>query len=330
MSVVDFGAQAINYFFREGEARPDGPIDHPSAWLGADLAADPSRWLVELPDAFIERLGSSADALLAAGVPLDEVTRDRFDVLGFEEELAGWRTTLRSGTGALCLRGLPVRSWGDEKAALVYWGLGHHLGAPGTQNPQGELLGHVKDYGEQSDSPLVRLYRTAGEIAFHCDAADVVGLLCLRTAAEGGQSRIASSVAVFNELQARRPDLVDELFAPFHIDRRDEQGPGEPPTFELPPCVYDGSFLRTFWHSDYMRSAERHTGVDLSGRRREVIDLYDEIAGSEPFRFDMWLQEGDVQLISNHTVVHARTEYVDHAELDERRHLLRLWLSLGD
>ena len=43
MSAVDFGAQAINSFFREGHARPDGPIDHPSAWLGADLAADPIR-----------------------------------------------------------------------------------------------------------------------------------------------------------------------------------------------------------------------------------------------------------------------------------------------
>ncbi|MEZ5230971.1 MAG: TauD/TfdA family dioxygenase [Acidimicrobiales bacterium] len=126
---------------------------------------------------------------------------------------------------------------------------------PGAQNPDRELLGHVKDYGEASTSPLVRLYRTTGDIAFHCDAADVVGLLCLRAAQEGGQSRISSSVAVFNEFLRHDPDLVSELFEPFAIDRRDEQRPGQSPTFSIAPCAWDGEVLRTFWHSDYMRSA---------------------------------------------------------------------------
>ena len=35
---------------------------------------------------------------------------------------------------------------------------------------------------------------------------------------------------------------------------------------------------------------------------------------------------GDVQLISNHSVVHARTAYEDVP--GSERHLLRLWLSL--
>ena len=43
---------------------------------------------------------------------------------------------------------------------------------------------------------------------------------------------------------------------------------------------------------------------------------------------DMELEPGDIQWLSNHTVVHARTEYEDHAEPARRRHLLRLWLSI--
>jgi hypothetical protein len=42
----------------------------------------------------------------------------------------------------------------------------------------------------------------------------------------------------------------------------------------------------------------------------------------------MDLAPGDIQLVSNHTVLHARTAYEDYAALTERRHLLRLWLSL--
>ena len=328
MTVITYADQAVNYFGRASNGVPGQPVDAPAAWLGAEMAAHPERWRFPLSPAAIAELGDRADLLMTAGVPLGEVTRENFALPGWRDDLARWRKTLRSGTGVVCLRGLPVRQWGTEKTTFAYWGLGHHLGSPGVQNPAGELLGHVTNYNEQDVSPLVRLYRTAEDIAFHCDAADVVGLLCLRTAREGGQSRIASSVTVFNALLSQRPDLAQELFEVFDVDRRDEEGPGEPPTFQLPPCAWDGNELRTFWHSDYMRSAERHDTVQLSERRREVIELYDELANSEQLRLDMWLDEGDVQFISNHTVVHARTGYVDHESPDERRHLLRLWLSL--
>jgi len=42
----------------------------------------------------------------------------------------------------------------------------------------------------------------------------------------------------------------------------------------------------------------------------------------------MWLEPGDMQFISNCTIVHARTGFEDWPEPERRRHLLRLWLSL--
>jgi alpha-ketoglutarate-dependent taurine dioxygenase len=42
----------------------------------------------------------------------------------------------------------------------------------------------------------------------------------------------------------------------------------------------------------------------------------------------MDLQPGDIQLVSNHSVLHARTEYEDFAEEQKKRLPLRLWLSL--
>jgi hypothetical protein len=42
----------------------------------------------------------------------------------------------------------------------------------------------------------------------------------------------------------------------------------------------------------------------------------------------MELAPGDVQLLSNHTIIHARTAYEDHPEPERKRHLLRLWVSL--
>jgi hypothetical protein len=183
--------------------------------------------------------------------------------------------------------------------------------------------------GEDADNPFVRRYRTAGDIRYHCDLADAVGLLCLRTPRAGGASRIVSSVSVYNELLRRRPDLVDRLYEPFLLDTRDEQGEGRAPYVPVPPCRFDGARLRTFYHSDYFRSVERHPEVPrFSAEERDLLDLYERIAGTPDLYLDMQFEPGDVQLLSNHFVLHARTAYEDHAEPDRKRHLLRLWLSL--
>ena len=42
----------------------------------------------------------------------------------------------------------------------------------------------------------------------------------------------------------------------------------------------------------------------------------------------MDLAPGEVQWLSNHTVLHGRTAYPDPADPAARRHLLRLWLSV--
>ncbi len=43
------------------------------------------------------------------------------------------------------------------------------------------------------------------------------------------------------------------------------------------------------------------------------------------------LEPGDMQFVHNHSLLHDRTGFVDHAGPDRRRHLLRVWLALpGD
>ena len=61
---------------------------------------------------------------------------------------------------------------------------------------------------------------------------------------------------------------------------------------------------------------------------REVLDLYEEIANDPDLYLDMDLEPGDIQWLSNHTAMHARTGYEDWPEPERKRHLLRLWLSI--
>lgn len=326
--LLSFGEQALRYFRRPHESIAREPLRGRAAWRGADLAQRDD-WRVRLAADQIAELDRARAAARARGLTTETLTREEFPLPTLTEACRAWRTEVRDGRGFVLLRGLPAEEWGEADASLVYWGLGLHLGRPGAQNPQGELLGHVTNYGEEADNPNVRRYRTAGDIAYHCDLADAVGLLCLQTPRHGGASRIASSVSVYNELLARRPDLVARLYEPFLLDVRDEQKDGGLRHIPVPPCRHADGRLRTFYHSDYFRSVTRHPDVPpFSADEQALLDLYEEIARSPELRLDMQFEVGDVQLLSNHVILHARTAYEDVP--DEPRHLLRLWLSFDE
>ena len=51
------------------------------------------------------------------------------------------------------------------------------------------------------------------------------------------------------------------------------------------------------------------------------------LAQSEDLRLDYRMSPGDIAMLSNLTMVHAKTAFKDHAEPAKARHLLRLWVS---
>jgi alpha-ketoglutarate-dependent taurine dioxygenase len=51
--------------------------------------------------------------------------------------------------------------------------------------------------------------------------------------------------------------------------------------------------------------------------------MFNELAASDELRLDYMLQPGEIQLLNNHTQLHARSEFQDWEDVDRRRHLLR-------
>src|SRR2546427_302752 len=122
----------------------------------------------------------------------------------------------------------------SDEQAIAYLGIGSWLGRPRSQNAKGHLLGHVKDLGLDIRDSNVRYYQTNRRLEYHTDSVDIVGLLCLKTAKSGGESYLASSITLFNEMLARRNDLLPALFEPFPTDRRGEVPEGMKPWFDIP------------------------------------------------------------------------------------------------
>ena len=107
--------------------------------------------------------------------------------------------------------------------------MGSFLGKARSQNAAGHLLGHVRDTGASAKDPSVRIYQTSARQTFHTDRSDVVGLMCIKEAKEGGDSLLASSVTAFNEVMKKSPGLAEELMRPVAYDRRGEIPTGQKP-----------------------------------------------------------------------------------------------------
>lgn len=303
------------------------PVVSPSTWTASDVG-DPSEWTVVLTDEERDEIVAAAATATAAGVSIDGLDRAAFPLPTLGERAVEWSASLADGRGFLLLRRFPVDRLDPAALELAYVGLGAHLGTPVGQDKDGTILGHVRDEGVERTDPSVRLYRTRARQDFHTDGADVVGLLCLHRARSGGESRIASSAAVVNEVLARRPDLLEVLYEPFHWDRNDEQSVGEDPFFTLPAITDVDGTPRVFYIGWYIRDAQRHPQVPrLTEQQVAAMELVESIANDPAFHVEMDFQPGDIQLLANARILHAREAYEDDPDPAERRHLLRLWLA---
>jgi len=307
-------------------------ITGPGVWLGSSLQHDPS-WIYRFDRAALEEIGAALAHAKRAGVQIP-FARAAFPLPRLAPALEGILDELENGRGFILLRGIPRDRYTDEECALIYWGLGVHLGAPVSQNARGHLLGHVRDEGRVPDDPNVRLYQTSQRMDFHTDMlpVDVLGLFCLRAAKSGGESRIVSALAVHNVLRAERPDLLEALYGIFHVDWRGEEPAGEQPWFTLPMfSVRDGKVTSRICNRAYFESAARFGDEHrITAIQREALDAVQAIANRPELMLAMDFQEGDIQFINNHTTLHARTAYEDYDEPGRQRHLLRMWIAVDE
>jgi hypothetical protein len=227
---------------------------------------------------------------------------------------------------------LPIENYSQAFCATIFCGIGAHIGSTRSQNADGHILGHVRDIGADANDPNSRIYQTCERQTFHTDSADVVGLLCIREAKEGGKSLLVSAETIYNRMKQECPDLLEKLFDPIATDRRGEIPDGAKPYMEIPVLSWYEGNLTVFYQRQYIDSAQRFDGaMCLSPEHVEALDMFDALANDPELCFGMQLQPGDMQFVYNHSQLHDRTGFLDWPDPSQRRHLMRLWLSIeGD
>lgn len=109
----------------------------------------------------------------------------------------------------------------------------------------------------------------------------------VRKAKSGGPSRIVSAAAIHNEVLRRRPDLIDVFYADWYNSRQGDEQPGE------------------------ARASQEYPEIPrLTKAQHEALELFGVL--SDELALDMAFEPGDIQLLDNLLIYHARTRYDDY------------------
>ena len=220
------------------------PITGPAAWKGADMVGDMS-WLHVLSSEAIASLDAALAHVKSRGLSFPNFGKGDFPLAGDVLDLKKHSDELENGRGFLVLRGLPVERYSEADIQIIYYGIGLHMGIPVRQNPKGDLLGLVMNVGDVTKK-TTRVYETNLYLPYHSDPSDVVGLLCIRKAMQGGLSSLVSVAAIYNEILQKHPEYLGLYYRTWYFSHLCEDLPSLSPIFSHHEGKLSCRYLRQY------------------------------------------------------------------------------------
>ena len=322
--------------------KPRQPIGGPASWHGAEMARSPE-WRRTLDPAALEEIERALRTAQGRGVSWRETSRADFPLPEVAALLGDIGAELEAGRGVVKLGTLAIARYPADELKQLFFGLGSHLGRAVHQSAKGELLAEIRDEGVDAGaargqlvsdddevflSSRARVHST-GPLRFHTDRTDVAGLLCVRKAGSGGINKIVSSVAIHDEMLARRPDLVELLFGDYHRSRLGEEAGGEASHYALPVFALRDGHFTSHYSRTYIEAAQLDPEVPpMTAEQWQALDLLAEIG--EELCFETTLEAGEMLFLNNHVIYHSRGAYQDPEPAGRERLLYRLWLSVAN
>lgn len=308
----------------------------PLVWEGKEVE-NRSDWIYRLDDAQLDEVDAALKSFKALNQPLGSIDQSTFPLPTLHSTLRILSKDIHSGRGFFVLRGLRVDIYSREDNIIIYAGVSSHIGSirgrqqdTRLQDGKSPVISHIKDISSTVDGAQIGApSNTADKQVFHTDAGDIISLLCLSPAAEGGQSYLSSSWNVYNILAKERPDLIHTLSQDWPVDGFNN--PNKP--YTLRPLLYHQPPTATTPERVLIQYARRYfTGFlaqprstdipPITEAQAEALDTLHFLAEKHSASLDF--QKGDVQYVNNLSIFHARNGFRD--EPGKERHLLRLWL----
>ena len=241
--------------------------------------------------------------------------------------------TRGTGVARIAAPGGICRNWTESTWRQLYWVTGTLMGRP--LDAYGKLY-EVKDHGSDHRHKRIPVSQTSASTSLHTDSSsvdiqpDLVGLLCLQPAREGGESRISSALTAHKVLQQACPQLLELLYCDFI---RDIVTPGKHPTIQcrlqnrFPIFCHDPDRGLNFRYMRYwIETGQQCVGRPLTSIQVKALDALEQALEAPGTVATFTMQPGEMLWLDNRTVAHDRTAYVDDPL--RPRCLLRMWLNL--
>jgi hypothetical protein len=258
---------------------------HRDGWLGAEFDRGALYW--DFTPAHLAAIDELMATLAGDPRPFHEITRADFSHPSLDADLAELLATIKTGPGLVVVRGFPVDKYTPADMQTLYWGIGAHFGHGCSQSADGDYLGHVTNVEKAS-----RGYTTARELSLHTDSAEIVGLLCVRDAKEGGMSIYASSLKVHEIVARERPEYLAVLERGFRCDRRGEEAPEDEAVTPYRVPVFseqDGVLSTRFVRGVIDRGADT-LGEPLSELEKDALAFFEAAAQRDEVRLELTLR----------------------------------------
>ncbi|KAF2106422.1 hypothetical protein BDV96DRAFT_507943 [Lophiotrema nucula] len=306
-------------------------------WDNEDLAGR-FDWTYTLTAENLDEVEKALQHFKSLGKPRGFISQQTFPLPNFHAKLREISNEIHNSFGLKVLRGLPVDSHTREEIFIIYAGIASHIAnIRGRQDnqyqgkPADVVLNHIKDLSKIYDANQIGAPAyTADKQVFHTDSGDVIALLCLETAAEGGESKLSSSWRVYNELAAARPDLIRTLAEPWPTE---VFGDKTNPYVNRPLLHYQPATEKTKERMIIQYARRTFTGFQglprstsippITEAQAEALDALHFLA--EKYAVPLNFKKGDVQFANNLSIFHARDGFTNTPE--QQRHLVRLWLK---
>ena len=316
------------------------PATGTAVWAGRDLEQTVD-WITPLTPGDIAELTHALATVHASGCPVHEITAADFPLPGLGAKLKALAGELKNGRGFGVIRGFPVQDYSEDPCKIVSWGMCSYFGAGIPQSRQGDWINHVIDVSDIKTTSKpdlqhilkrgqLRTNHAGGELDFHTDTTDIFALFSVKKAKLGGTSRLVSSGMLHNLILEENPDYLKALYdGYFYMSQSVDHEGGAPrvSSQRVPVFTRKRDTVQGYYISQVVQRAIDQGGVTYNPIEDDARHEIQRVAERPGVAFEFMLEPGDLLVVNNRAVMHARHDYEDYPELDRRRHLFRLWMA---
>lgn len=206
--------------------------------------------------------------------------------------------------------------------------LSRSLGCMVPQNAKRDLVVHVQDENRDYRLPCTRGHQTNAELAFHSDRCDINLLLYVSTGESGGEISVIEYGHAAARLRERDQRAFKTLFEGLPFDLREERiFPSI--AWHWRPVLWEyNGLVRGHYIRRFIVDSQRHSDCPrLSSTQLHAIDALDETLEELRPSHSFAPRPGEVVVLDNYRVLHARSSYRDGALPQRQRLALRTWVA---